>query len=61
LKPLQSWQVVPFSPYEFQEIQLKNPFHLILSLGFNLGFWKMNLITLKKLKICKGLSKELKQ
>jgi hypothetical protein len=60
LKPLQSWQVVLFSPYEFQEIQIKNPFDLILSLGFNLGFLKMNLISLKKLKICKGLSKELK-
>jgi len=45
LKPLQFWQVVHFSPYEYQEIQIKNPFHLILSLGFFFGCLKMNLIT----------------
>jgi hypothetical protein len=58
LKPLQSWQVVLFSPYEYQEIQIENSFHLILCLGFNLGCLKTKLITLKKDNFAKDYQKD---
>jgi hypothetical protein len=48
-----------FFSYEYQGIQTKNPFDEILSLNFDLGFYKMNNNASDKNQFCKGLSKGL--